>query len=58
MNDILTKSIVPVLNRNWLAINSRTPQDAFCQMATNVDRTATRSARVSNHGQNSSPCVD
>src|SRR3954463_10370891 len=36
MNDILTKSIVLVLNRNWQAINIRTPQDAFCQMATNV----------------------
>jgi len=36
MNDILNKSIVLVLNRNWQAINIRTPQDAFCQMATNV----------------------
>ena len=27
---------VLVLNRNWQAINTRTPQDAFCQMATNV----------------------
>src|SRR6266700_3116484 len=36
MNDILNKSIVLVLNRNWQAINVRTPQDAFCQMATNV----------------------
>ncbi len=27
---------VLVLNRNWQAINIRTPQDAFCQMATNV----------------------
>jgi 5-methylcytosine-specific restriction endonuclease McrA len=27
---------VLVLNRNWQAINVRTPQDAFCQMATNV----------------------
>ncbi|HEY1664049.1 MAG TPA: HNH endonuclease [Verrucomicrobiae bacterium] len=36
MNDILTKNIVLVLNRNWQAINIRTPQDAFCQMATNV----------------------
>ncbi len=25
-----------VLNRNWQAINIRTPADAFCQMATNV----------------------
>ena len=36
MNDILTKTIVLVLNRNWQAINIRTPQEAFCQMATNV----------------------
>ena len=36
MSDILTKTIVLVLNRHWQAINIRTPQDAFCQMATNV----------------------
>ena len=36
MNDILNKTIVLVLNRNWQAINIRTPQDAFCQMATGV----------------------
>src|SRR5258706_8348287 len=36
MNDILNKTIVLVLNRNWQAINVRTPQDAFCQMATNA----------------------
>jgi 5-methylcytosine-specific restriction endonuclease McrA len=36
MTDILNKSIVMVLNRNWQAINIRTPADAFCQMATNV----------------------
>ena len=36
MNDILDKSIVLVLNRNWQAINIRTPADAFCQMATNA----------------------
>src|SRR5688572_1322525 len=36
MTDILSKSIVLVLNRNWQAINIRTPADAFCQMATNV----------------------
>ena len=33
MSDILNKTIVLVLNRNWQAINIRTPQDAFCQMA-------------------------
>ena len=36
MSDILNKTIVPVRNRNWQAINIRTPADAFCQMATNV----------------------
>src|SRR5260370_24244296 len=36
MTDILNKSIVLVLNRNWQAINIRTPADALCQMATNV----------------------
>lgn len=36
MNDMLNQSIVLVLNRNWQAINIRTPADAFCQMATNV----------------------
>ena len=36
MTDILNKTIVLVLNRNWQAINIRTPQDAFSQMATNV----------------------
>jgi 5-methylcytosine-specific restriction endonuclease McrA len=36
MNDILNKNIVLVLNRNWQAINIRTPAEAFCQMATNA----------------------
>ncbi|HEX3625060.1 MAG TPA: HNH endonuclease [Verrucomicrobiae bacterium] len=36
MTEILNKKIVLVLNRNWQAINIRTPQEAFCQMATNV----------------------
>ncbi|PWU08365.1 MAG: HNH endonuclease [Verrucomicrobia bacterium] len=34
--NILTKAIVLVLNRNWQAINVRTPQEAFCMMATDV----------------------
>jgi 5-methylcytosine-specific restriction endonuclease McrA len=34
--NILNKTIVLVLNRNWQAINIRTPAEAFCQMATNV----------------------
>src|SRR3954471_5195372 len=36
MNEVLNKSIVLVLNRNWQAINVRTPQEAFCMMASNV----------------------
>jgi len=36
MSDILNKTIVLVLNRNWQAIHVRTPQEAFCTMATNV----------------------
>jgi len=36
MSDILNKTIVLVLNRNWQAINIRMPQDAFCMLATNV----------------------
>jgi len=36
MSDILHKSIVLVLNRNWQAINVRSPAEAFCQMATHV----------------------
>jgi 5-methylcytosine-specific restriction endonuclease McrA len=33
MSDVLNKASVLVLNRNWQAINIRTPADAFCQMA-------------------------
>ncbi len=36
MNSALNKPTVLVLNRNWQAINVRTPADALCQMATNV----------------------
>jgi 5-methylcytosine-specific restriction endonuclease McrA len=36
MEDILNEMMVLVLNRNWQAINLRTPQDALCQMATNA----------------------
>ena len=36
MSDILNKTIVLVLNRNWQAIHVRTPQEAFCMMATKV----------------------
>jgi 5-methylcytosine-specific restriction endonuclease McrA len=34
--NVLTKATVLVLNRNWQAINVRTPQEAFCMLATNV----------------------
>jgi len=34
--NLLTKATVLVLNRNWQAVNVRTPQEAFCMMATNV----------------------
>ena len=33
---ILDLKTVLVLNRNWQAINTRTPAEAFCQMATNA----------------------
>src|SRR6266481_2218116 len=36
MTDLLNKTTVLVLNRNWQAIHVRTPQEAFCMMATNV----------------------
>jgi 5-methylcytosine-specific restriction endonuclease McrA len=36
MNTMLNKATVLVLNRNWQAINIRTPAEAFCQMATGV----------------------
>jgi 5-methylcytosine-specific restriction endonuclease McrA len=36
MNSALHQNTVLVLNRNWQAINIRTPADAFCQMATDV----------------------
>jgi 5-methylcytosine-specific restriction endonuclease McrA len=34
--NILMKATVLVLNRNWQAINVRTPQEAVCMMATNL----------------------
>ena len=36
MTDMLNKNIVLVLNGNWQAINMRTPEDAFRQMASNL----------------------
>jgi hypothetical protein len=38
MSNLLTKATVLVLNRNWQAIHpdASGPQEALCQMATNV----------------------
>ena len=36
MNSVINKATVLVLNRNWQAINIRTPAEAFCQMAAGV----------------------
>jgi alpha-D-ribose 1-methylphosphonate 5-triphosphate diphosphatase PhnM len=36
MNDVLNKSTVLVLNRNWQAIHVKTPAQAFCMMATDA----------------------
>jgi hypothetical protein len=36
MNDILNKTTVLVLNRNWQAIHVKTPAQAFCMMATDA----------------------
>jgi 5-methylcytosine-specific restriction endonuclease McrA len=36
MASILDQPTVLVLNRNWQAVNVRTPADAFCQMMTNA----------------------
>src|SRR5450432_1703956 len=36
MNDVLNKTTVLVLNRNWQAIHVKTPAQAFCMMATGV----------------------
>jgi len=36
MSDVLNKSTVLVLNRNWQAIHVKTPAQAFCMMATDV----------------------
>lgn len=35
-SSILHQKVVLVLNRNWQAINTRTPAEAFCQMASDV----------------------
>lgn len=36
MSSILDQPTVLVLNRNWQAVNVRTPADAFCQMMTHA----------------------
>lgn len=36
MSEILHKTTVLVLNRNWQAIHTKTPAQAFCMMATDV----------------------
>ncbi len=36
MSDVLNKATVLVLNRNWQAINVKTPQEAFGMMATDT----------------------
>jgi 5-methylcytosine-specific restriction endonuclease McrA len=36
MNDILNKSTVLVLNRNWQAIHVKTPAEAFCMIASDA----------------------
>ena len=41
MSDILNKTIVLVLNRNWQAIHVRTPQEAFCMMGDRETRITT-----------------
>ena len=33
MNSVLEKNVVLVLNRNWQAVNTTTPEHAFCQMS-------------------------
>jgi hypothetical protein len=36
MDEILNKTTVLVLNRNWQPIHVKTPAQAFCMMATDV----------------------
>ena len=51
MNDILNKTIVLVLNRNWQAIHVRTPQEAFCMRKAEASRTKPACARSSNRAR-------
>ena len=55
MSEILNKNIVLVLNRNWQAINIRTPQEAFCQMATNVATALDIELRNDGHAEEMRP---
>ena len=36
MNDILNKTTVLVLNRNWQALHTKTPAEAYCMLASDV----------------------
>ena len=57
MSDILNKAIVLVLNRNWQAINTRTPQEAFCMMATNVATALEIEGEVPTESESDSFCT-
>jgi len=51
MSDVLHKATVLVLNRNWQAIDVKTPADAFCMMAA-----GTATALDIASGENMEPC--
>src|SRR4029077_3260530 len=51
MSDVLHKATVLVLNRNWQAIDVKTPADAFCMMAA-----GTATALDMADGENMEPC--
>jgi 5-methylcytosine-specific restriction endonuclease McrA len=51
MSDVLHKATVLVLNRNWQAIDVKTPADAFCMMAA-----GTATALDIAGGENMEPC--
>ena len=57
MNDILNKSLVLVLNRNWQAVNVRTPQEAFCMMAASVATALEIESEVPNESESDSFCT-
>jgi len=51
MSDVLHKATVLVLNRNWQAIDVKTPADAYCMMAA-----GTATALNMGGGENMEPC--